>query len=157
MKALLINLFLALVLASLMEEVTLSGLLISFAAGYLLLWWLKPLLGPTTYFQKVPQTLSFLMFFIKDVIHSNIRVAREVLSPRRKGRAGIVAVPLSIKSDFEIVLLVSLITLTPGTMAIDVSGDRKILYVHTMFVTSADDVRESIKNGLERRVLELFR
>jgi multicomponent Na+:H+ antiporter subunit E len=157
MKALLINLFLALVLASLMEEVTLSGLLISFAAGYLLLWWLKPLLGPTTYFQKVPQTLSLLMFFIKDVIHSNIRVAREVLSPRRKGRAGIVAVPLSIKSDFEIVLLVSLITLTPGTMAIDVSGDRKILYVHTMFVTSADDVRESIKNGLERRVLELFR
>ncbi len=157
MKALLINLFLALVLASLLGRMTGGGLLISFAAGYVLLWWLRPLLGPTTYFQKVLQTLSFVLFFIKDVIHSNLRVAREVLSIRRSGRAGVVAVPLSVKTDFEIMLLVSLITLTPGTLAIDISGDRKILYVHSMFVTSADEVRDAIKNRLERRVLELFR
>src|SRR5690606_28280287 len=114
-------------------------------------------LGPTTYFQKVLQTLSFLLFFIKDVLHSNIRVAREVLSLRRSSHAGVIAVPLSVKTDFEILLLVSLITLTPGTMGIDISGNKKILYVHSMFVTTADEVRESIKNGLERRVLELFR
>lgn len=157
MKALLINLFLALVLASLMRRVTVEGLLVSFAAGYVLLWWLRPLLGPTTYFQKVLLTLSFLLYFIKDVLHSNLRVAREVLSIRRTSHAGIVAVPLSVKTNFEILLLVSLITLTPGTLGVDISGDRKILYVHSMFVTTADQVRESIKNGFERRVLELFR
>lgn len=157
MKALLINLFLALVLASLMGQISLGGLLISFAAAYGLLWWLRPLLGPTSYFKKVPQTLSFLLFFIKDVLHSNIRVAGEVLSIRRRSRAGVVAVPLSVESDFEILLLVSLITLTPGTLGIDISGDRRILYVHSMFVTTADQVRDSIKNGFERRVLELFR
>lgn len=157
MKALLINLFLALVLASLMGRITVGGLLVSYAAGYVLLWWLRPLLGPTAYFHKVPQTLSFLLFFIKDVLHSNLRVAREVLSIRRIGRAGVVAVPLSVKTDFEILLLVSLITLTPGTLGIDISGDRKTLYVHSMFVTTADEVRKSIKNGFERRVLELFR
>lgn len=157
MKALLINIFLALVLSGLMGRVTLGGLLASFAAGYVLVWWLRPLFGPTTYFQKVPQTLSFLLFFIKDLLHSNIRVACEVLAFRRRSHAGIIAVPLSIKSDFEITLLVSLITLTPGTLGIDISGDRKILYVHAMFVTTADEVRASIKNGLERRVMELFR
>ncbi len=157
MKALLINLFLALVWSSLLGRFTLDGLLVSFVAGYVLLWWLRPLLGPTNYFQKVPQTLSFLLFFIKDVLHSNVRVAREVLSIRRQGSPGVVAVPLSVKTDFEITLLVSLITLTPGTLGIDISSDRRILYVHSMFVTTADEVRTSIKNGFERRVLELFR
>lgn len=157
MKALLINLFLALVLASLMGRITVGGLLVSFAAGYALLWSLSPVLGPTNYFQKVPLTLSFLIFFIKDLLHSNIRVAVEVLSPNRRVRAGFVAVPLSVSTNFQILLLVSLITLTPGTMGVDISGDRKVLYVHTMFVTTPDEVREGIKNGLERRVLELFR
>lgn len=157
MKALLINLFLALILAGLMGQVTVGSLLVSFVAGYILLLWLHPLLGPTVYFKKTRQTLSFLLFFIKDLIVSNFRVAREVLSIRRRGRAGIVAVPLTVTTDFEILLLVSLITLTPGTLGVDISGDRKTLYAHTMFVTSADEVRYSIKNGFERRVLELFR
>jgi multicomponent Na+:H+ antiporter subunit E len=84
-------------------------------------------------------------------------VAVEVMSPNRRVRAGFVAVPLSVSTNFQILLLVSLITLTPGTMGVDISGDRKVLYVHTMFVTTPDEVREGIKNGLERRVLELFR
>ena len=157
MNALLINLFLAIVLSSLMGQLTLSGLMVSFVAGYLLMYWLRPLLGPTTYFQKVPQLLSFLLFLMWDILVSNLRVAREVLAIRRRARAGFIAVPLSVKSNFEITLLVSLITLTPGTMGVDVSGDRKILYVHTMFVSTPDEVRATIKNGLERRVMELFR
>lgn len=157
MKAFLINLFLALILASLMGRVTVGGLLISFAAGYVLLWWLRPLLGSTAYFRKVVQLLSFLLYFMTDVVRSNLRVAGEVLSIRRSGRAGIVAVPLTVTTDFEIMLLVSLITLTPGTLGVDISGDRRILYVHSMFVTTADEARSAIKNGLERRVLELFR
>jgi len=157
MKALLINLFLAMVLASLLGRITLGSLLVCYIAGYALLWWLRPLLGPTAYFQKVLQTISFLLFFIKDLLHSNFRVAVDVLSIHRQSRAGVVAVPLSIKTDFEILVLVSLITLTPGTLGVDVSGDRKVLYVHAMFVTTADEVRANIKNGLERRVRELFR
>lgn len=157
MNAFLINLFLSLILASLFGRLTLDGLLVSYTVGYLVMYWLRPLLGPTAYFKKVPQFLSFLLFLLIDIVDSNLRVAREVLAIRRKGRAGFVAVPLSVKSNFEIALLVSLITLTPGTMGVDVSGDRQILYVHTMFLTTPDEVRAIIKNGLERRVLELFR
>lgn len=157
MSALLTNLFLALIIASLMGQITVGGLTIGFATGYVLLWWLKPLFGRTSYFRKVPQTIWFVVYFVKEVIHSNVRVAAEVLSIHRTARSGIVAVPLTVKTDFEVTLLVSLITLTPGTLGVDISGDRKILYVHSMFVTTADEVRMSIKNGFERRVLELFR
>lgn len=157
MKPFGLNVLLALVWASLLGEITPGTLAIGFIAGYFLLWWLHRLLGPTTYFKKVPQTLSFLLFFLRDLVHSNLRVAREVVWFRSARRPGIVAVPLDVKSDFEITLLVNLITLTPGTMAVDVSDDRKVLYVHSMFVTSPDEAREAVKNGYERRVLELFK
>jgi multicomponent Na+:H+ antiporter subunit E len=157
MKAFVINLFLALVLSSLLGRLTLGGMLLSFAVGYLLLYWLRPLLGGTTYFEKFRLAAGLALFLVKDILVSDFRVAREVLMFRPQIRAGFIAVPLTVRSNFEILFLQSLITLTPGTMGVDVSGDRRVLYVHTMFVTTPDEVRNAIKNGLERRILELFR
>ena len=53
--------------------------------------------------------------------------------------------------------LANSITLTPGTLGLDVSEDRKTLYVHSMWVDDPDEVRREIKQGFERRVLELMR
>lgn len=156
MKHFTYNVLLALVWAGLLGEINPGTLLIGFIAGYFLLFWLRRLLPLTTYFKKVPQVLSFLAFFAGDVIRSNLRVAREVIWIRGVRRPGIVAVPLDVKTDFEITLLVSLITLTPGTMGVDISSDRKVLYIHTMFVTTADEIRNDIKRRYERRVQELF-
>src|SRR5690554_5959472 len=115
MKHLSINFFMALFWASLLGEITLGTLTIGFVAGYFLLWWFSPLHGATTYFKKVPQTISFILYFLVDSIHSNLRVAREVVWFRGVRQPGIVAVPLDVKSNLEISLLVNLITLTPGT------------------------------------------
>jgi multicomponent Na+:H+ antiporter subunit E len=74
-------------------------------------------------------------------------------------RPGVIAVPLDAKTDAEITLLANLITLTPGTLSLDLSPDRGVLYVHTMYIDQ-DDVeraRRQIKDNLERRVLELLR
>ena len=58
------------------------------------------------------------------------------------------------KSDGEILLVANLISLTPGSLSLDVSPDRKTLYVHAMFVDDPDAVRQELKHGLERRVME---
>jgi multicomponent Na+:H+ antiporter subunit E len=47
--------------------------------------------------------------------------------------------------------------LTPGTLSLDVSPDRRTLYVHAMATTSPDDLRREIQQGFERRILEVFR
>jgi multicomponent Na+:H+ antiporter subunit E len=83
-------------------------------------------------------------------------VAYEVVTPHYTMNPGIVAVPLDATSDAEITLLANLITLTPGTLSVDVSSDRKVLYVHVMFVTDADLFRRQVKEGFERRVMEIF-
>jgi multicomponent Na+:H+ antiporter subunit E len=56
-------------------------------------------------------------------------------------------------------LLANLITLTPGTLSLDVSADRRVLYIHVMYIDDddLDSIRRSIKEGFERRVLEALR
>jgi multicomponent Na+:H+ antiporter subunit E len=74
-------------------------------------------------------------------------------------RPGIIAIPLDARTDLEITLLANLITLTPGTLSLDVSADRRVLYIHVMYIDNDDieAVRRNIKDGFERRVLEGLR
>ncbi|WP_417746515.1 Na+/H+ antiporter subunit E [Rosistilla oblonga] len=151
------NIFLALVWALASGQISLSNLGIGFLLGYAVLWFSKPLLGPTGYFRRLPVALRFVVFFFWQLVLSNLRVAYDVITPPLYMRPGIVAVPLDAKTDQEITLLANLITLTPGTLSLNLSEDRSTLYVHAMFVDSPESVRDSIKNGFERRLLELMR
>jgi len=70
---------------------------------------------------------------------------------------GIIEYPLDAKSDLEITLLANVITLTPGTLSLDVSGDRKVLYVHGMYVHDKEEFIRGIKDGFEKRILKIIR
>ncbi|MHB0959497.1 MAG: Na+/H+ antiporter subunit E [Pirellulaceae bacterium] len=152
-----LNIGLALVWALAVGEVSLMNLIIGGALAYACLWLAQPAIGPSKYFYRVPRAVRFVLFFLWQVILANIRVAHEVLTPKYHMRPGIIGIPLDAKSDLEITLLANLITLTPGSVSLDVSQDRKVLYVHSMFVVDIESFRNSIKFGFERRLLELMR
>jgi multicomponent Na+:H+ antiporter subunit E len=82
-------------------------------------------------------------------------VAADVLRGNRIEPA-VVAIPLDVTSDGEILLLSMLINITPGSVTIDLSGNRRTLYVHVMHMKSAEETRREIKDGFERRVKLLF-
>lgn len=105
---------------------------------------------------KVGRVLSLAAFFAWELIVANIRVAADVLRPRTSIRPAVVAIPLDVTSDAEILLLSALINITPGSVTIDLSEDRRTLYVHVMHIKSADESRREIKNGFERRVKKVF-
>jgi multicomponent Na+:H+ antiporter subunit E len=98
-----------------------------------------------------------LPYFLWELLLSNFRVARDVITPRLRMRPGIVAIPLDLTSDAEITWLANLVTLTPGTISIDVSHDRRVLYIHAMDIDDAEQLRQAIKSGFERRVMEVWR
>jgi multicomponent Na+:H+ antiporter subunit E len=156
MAYLLLNVLLALAWTALTGRPTPEDLLGGYILGYILLWLSRRALGSTAYVAKVPQVLSFVAYFVVQLFSANIRVAYEVLTPRQRMRPAIVAVPLDIRRDAEIALLANLITLTPGTLSLDVSSDRRVLYVHSMYVDDIESFRREIKDGFERRVKELF-
>jgi len=62
-----------------------------------------------------------------------------------------------MKTDLEITVFANMITLTPGTLSLDLSEDRCLLYIHVMFLDDIDQTRRQIKDGLERRLLEVMR
>ena len=152
------NILLAVNWALLTGHFSLENLVAGFGIGFLLLWLLRRAVGQTDYFPKVRKAIAFFVSFIWQLVRANLSVARTVLfEPREKITPAFVAIPLEAETDAEIALLANLITLTPGTLSLDVSEDRRMLYIHTLDVEDVDALRVEIKRNLERRLLEVTR
>ena len=149
-----LNLILAAGWAAMTGTFTLANLLIGGVVGYSALWVARPLLGPTTYFERVWRMWRLVVLFLYELVVSSLRVVWDVITPAHLSRPGILAMPLDAKSDIEILLVANLISLTPGSLSLDLSEDRKTLFVHAMFVDDADALRRDLKTGMERWVTE---
>ncbi|MCL4302664.1 MAG: Na+/H+ antiporter subunit E [Anaerolineae bacterium] len=156
MKLFILNVLLALAWVALTGQFTPVNLVAGFGLGYLLLWLVRPARETAGYFRKIVRVVSFFFFFLGELLIANLRVAYHVIRPSLTMRPGVVAIPLDLKSDAEITLLANLITLTPGSLSLDVSTDRRVLYVHAMYIEDVETFRREIKEGFERRVREVF-
>ena len=157
MNLFLINILLAVGFMIALESFTLASLCMGMLVGYGALWLTRPLYKGDRYFRRLATIIRLILFFTNALVISNLRVLRAVVSPSQISRPGIIRLPLDARTDMEIMLVANLISLTPGTLSIDVSGDRRYLYVHVMFLDDVESVRREIKEGLERRVLEVLR
>lgn len=101
--------------------------------------------------------LALLLFFIKELVLSALRVAWLVVQPKLRLRPAIIAYPLTVTSDAQITLLANMITLTPGTLSVDVSADRRILYIHAIDVADREALVGDIAVGFETRVLGVLK
>lgn len=150
------NILLALLWALMTGGINLVNVLVGFLVGYLILGSIHGNSGTSSYFSKVPQTIRFIFYFIMELLISSVRVAYDVVTPTYYMKPGIIAIPMDAKTDIEITMLANLITLTPGTLSLDVSFDRKTLYIHAMFVRDPEKVRRETKD-MERRLLAVMR
>ena len=101
--------------------------------------------------------LSLILLFLKELILSALRVAWLAVQPRITIHPAIVAYPLTVTTDVQITLLANMITLTPGTLSVDVSDDRKWLYVHAIDIESKEALIGSIASGFETSILRVTR
>lgn len=106
---------------------------------------------------RLARLLRLAGLFLKELVLSSLSVAWDVITPRHRSRPGILALPLDTSSDAEITVLSNLICLTPGTLSLDVSADRRFLFIHAMFIDDPEQVKRQIKETMERRVLEAMR
>lgn len=153
---LLLNVLLALAWVALTGQLTPINFGFGFVVGYLLLWLARRAAGQSNYFKKVGQIIRFAGFFIWQLVLANLRVTYEILTPAHTMRPAVVAVPLDITQPAAVTLLANVITLTPGTLSLDVTPNGHMLYVHAMHVQDAESFRQEIKEGFERYVKEIF-
>ena len=150
------SILLALVWAALEGEISLGNLVVGYVVGYAILALLaRGGVMPSTLASRTMHALELAAFFARELVVANFRVAADVVRGTRIEPA-VVAIPLDITTDGEILLLSMLINITPGSVTIDLSDDRRSLYVHVMHMTSPDATRREIKDGFERRVKRLF-
>lgn len=155
MNVFLLNLLLAVSWAALTGQFTLPGLAIGFVVGFLALWVIQPLFGETgNYFTRVWRWVKLVVLFHYELFASSISVAWDVLTPRHRARPGIITMPLKAKGEAEVLLVTNLISLTPGTLSLDVTEDCNTLVIHAMFVDDRDKIVRDIQNGMERWVRE---
>jgi len=157
MNLLLINLLLMLAWVFVTSSFSEVNLLFGFLLGLVAIFLIREQVGTISYLVRIRRIISLALLFLKELVLSAVRVAVLVLRPNMNLKPGIFAFPLTVDRDFEIALLANMITLTPGTLSVDVSPDRKFLYVHAVNCSDIEAVKEDIANGFERKILEAFR
>ncbi len=106
-------------------------------------------------FKKIWYMIPFVMMYLIRLIKSNITVAYDILSPKFRMTPGIIRMPVDVKTDNQILALVNLVTMTPGTLSLDLSDDRKTLYIHAMYAKNLESLYKEIKS-LEKMIQKAF-
>ena len=153
----LLNFILAFIWMFLSSNYTVSAFIIGYLLGLVFLLSVKKMLPGRFYAAKVWALLALTILFIKELILSNIAVLKVVLRPKLQLQPAFFKYETQLTKEWEITLLSSLITLTPGTVVVHLSDDSKTLYIHAI---DADDVEEtvaSIRNSFEKAILEVSR
>ncbi|SCW30119.1 multicomponent Na+:H+ antiporter subunit E [Rhizobium mongolense subsp. loessense] len=156
MIAFLVNLLLAIAWVAVSGSASLHNLVFGFVLGAIALAIVREPFGSKSYLRRTRLVLSLALLFLKELALSAWTVARTVLRPRMEIRPGIFAFPLTVERDLEITLLANLITLTPGTLSVDVSEDRRTLYIHALDCSDPQATKSAIASGFERKIMEAF-
>lgn len=152
-----LNILLTLVWVALTGQTDVSNFTFGFVLTFFILYLVSGEEARKSYFSRVPNIIIFILFFITELIKANLQVAYDVVTPKNYMKPGIVGIPLDAETDLEITLLANIITLTPGTLSLDVSTDKKTLYVHSMYIDDPEDFIIDIKMGFERKLLRILR
>lgn len=149
-----LNLLLAVAWCALFGAFNLQHLLGGFVVAFAALSVIGPMYGQTRYFRRTLSITRLAVYFLWELIISSFQVAADVLTPMQNSRPAILAIPLDLESPTQIAILANLISLTPGSLSLDVSRNNKTLYVHGMFVDDPEESRRKLKSGFERLVRE---
>ncbi|HQR20199.1 MAG TPA: Na+/H+ antiporter subunit E [Burkholderiaceae bacterium] len=119
-------------------------------------WWTERLRPEHAHIGAWGTAMRLTLVVFYDIVASAVTVARQILGPEDRIRPGFVWVPLAIRDPYGTASLASIITMTPGTLSVDLSQDRRYLLVHALHVGDEADLIASIKNRYEQPLIRIF-
>lgn len=152
----LMNLLLSFIWVALTGSMYYSNFLFGYLLGFFILWVMNKNEEDSRYFNRVPKIIGFVFYFLYEMIVANLQVAYDVITPKYFFKPGIVRFPLKATSDLEINLISMFISLTPGTILLDLSDDKKSIFIHVMYLDSREKFISRMQYS-ERRILEIVR
>jgi multicomponent Na+:H+ antiporter subunit E len=153
----LLNFFLAFVWMFMTVSFTPSGFTIGFLVGLGIIILMRRFFSKRLYISRVWAIFSLFLLFLRELFKSSVQVLSIVIRPNMNIKPAIFEMETELNDDWQVTLLSSLITLTPGTLVIGISDDQKRLYIHALDFEDIDQAVSSIKNTFERAILEVSR
>lgn len=126
---------------------------IGYALGLLIVLGLRKFFPATFYVVRIWAIIKLLYLFIRELVKSTFVVIRQVSAPRLSIEPGIFKVQTKLKSDWEITLLSMLITLTPGSVVMEIITEEGIMYIHAMDATEFTESITESKRIFEEAIL----
>jgi multicomponent Na+:H+ antiporter subunit E len=156
---LLLNLFIAFLWMLLMDEDELrfSTFFAGFLVGIGIIFFMHRFFGTRFYLRRLYSAIKLLFIFISELTQSSILVLKQILSPKLKIKPGIFKYETVLKSDVEVTMLSLLLTLTPGSVVMEVMPEGNIIYVHAMDVENERDAILSQLKNFEKAIMEVTR
>ncbi|MCL6261089.1 Na+/H+ antiporter subunit E [Aquiflexum sp. TKW24L] len=151
------NLILAIIWVMATGTLTEENFVFGFLISFVILWIITFKKEERKYFTVIPKLIGFLLFLLWEIIKANFQSMRESFLPKSKLEPAIVKFPLDAKSDLEISFLANIVSITPGTLIMDVSDDKKVIYIHVMNMSDKEEFIKEIKQKFEKPLLELMR
>ena len=106
--------------------------------------------------KKILCIAEFMLVYLREVVRSNLAVALDVLTPAHRMKPAKVELSVGDLTDRQLLAYANLITMTPGTLSLDVSPDRQKLLIHAMYVDSPDQIIREMETTLKQRIIRVF-
>lgn len=153
----LLNFSLAFLWMFLSANFSANGFLIGFLLGALALVMMRRFFKSRLYLERVWAIIKLVLLFLKELVLANIAVLKVVLKPKLDMQPAFFKYETALTEEWELTLLSSLITLTPGTVVVHISDDNKYLYIHAIDAADIDETIASIRDSFEKAILEVSR
>lgn len=136
---------------------TLVDFVVGFVLGAVLIYLIAHLMvGRPYYLDRFFKALKLLVIFLRELVIACWQVLVHVLKPELTIRPGIIKMDIYLDRPAQITLLANMITLTPGTMTVEVAADNSALYIHTLDIDDADKICADIERNFEKNILEVW-
>lgn len=148
-----LHFLLAVALAAFSNALSIAGVLVAFVLIYLVLKLSAGLLGMRGYIRRLDLGVRFVFWYTWEVVRASVDVARVVFAKNCEPAPAIIKMRFRSDDERLATLIGCLLTLTPGTMALEYDAERAEMYIHVLDATSADEVEAGVRE-IESRLME---
>lgn len=155
----LLNLFIAFLWMLLRDEDELrfSTFFAGFLVGIVIVFLMHRFFGRQFYLRRFYLIVKLIMIFISELLQSSYEVLKQILSPTLDIKPGIFTYETQLKSDWEVTALAMLLTLTPGSVVMEVSPEGNVFYIHGMDLEQSKEGLLRSLSKFEKAIMEVTR
>ena len=155
----LLNLFITLLWILLKDEAELylQTIITGFLVGAFITLMMRRFFGGQFYLLRVYAMVKLIVLFISETLQSSVVVIKHVLSPKINIEPGIFTYKTVLHSEWEVTVLAMLLTLTPGSVVMEINEEGNVLYIHAMDIKRYKGDLERSLGKFEKAIMEVTR